>query len=156
VQGDFCHKRSIKCCPDATGSRGCQNCNDFDVLCTFDRPLKRGRVASDHSSSVDHRSRGRDQTQSQRQRLHQYPHRQQSVVKQNDVGHIADVSAEIPPTQTNRISGLGATSGEPSTTRKQKNLNGVSIGAAWKAFAVASANMIEHLVDVYLQVVYPM
>lgn len=38
----------------------------------------------------------------------------------------------------------------------REELGGEWPGAAWRAFAAASAGTIEYLVDVYLQVVYPM
>jgi len=38
---DFCHRRSIRCRPTGDGDNRCQNCSDFSVDCTFDRPFKR-------------------------------------------------------------------------------------------------------------------
>lgn len=39
---DYCHKRSIRCQPsDEEGQAACQNCVDFAVPCTYDRPAKK-------------------------------------------------------------------------------------------------------------------
>jgi hypothetical protein len=38
---DYCHKRSIRCQPDEGGQAACQNCVDFRVPCTYDRPAKK-------------------------------------------------------------------------------------------------------------------
>lgn len=49
---DFCHRRSIRCKPSQDGSDRCQNCTDFDVDCTFDRPAKkRGTKGHAHTQS---------------------------------------------------------------------------------------------------------
>ncbi len=50
---DFCHRRSIRCKPSQEADR-CQNCTDFDVDCTFDRPAKkRGTKCHSHTQSVE-------------------------------------------------------------------------------------------------------
>ena len=41
---DFCHRRSIKCAFSAEDNRRCQNCVDFALDCTYDRPTKRRGV----------------------------------------------------------------------------------------------------------------
>lgn len=38
---DYCHKRSIRCRPSTEESTRCQNCLDFEVSCTYDRPAKK-------------------------------------------------------------------------------------------------------------------
>lgn len=40
-RGDLCHRRSIRCRPSNEDGERCQNCYDFDVACTYDRPSKR-------------------------------------------------------------------------------------------------------------------
>ena len=40
--GDFCHKRSIRCQPSSKPD-SCENCIDFGLSCTYNRPIKRGR-----------------------------------------------------------------------------------------------------------------
>jgi hypothetical protein len=38
---DYCHKRSIRCRPSNEDRNSCQNCIDFAVACTYDRPAKK-------------------------------------------------------------------------------------------------------------------
>ena len=42
-KGDFCHKRSIRCRVGQSSPDSCENCLDFGLACTYDRPTKRGR-----------------------------------------------------------------------------------------------------------------
>lgn len=46
---DFCHRRSIRCKPSVEPVR-CQNCVDFDVACTYDRPAKKRGVKAGNGS----------------------------------------------------------------------------------------------------------
>jgi len=42
---DLCHRRSIRCRPSVEDPTSrCQNCHDFEVQCTYLRPLRRGNV----------------------------------------------------------------------------------------------------------------
>lgn len=41
--GDYCHGRRIKCWPCQEDPDRCQNCVDFDLVCQYDRPQRRGR-----------------------------------------------------------------------------------------------------------------
>jgi hypothetical protein len=43
---DFCHKRSIRCTPSQEDSTRCQNCLDFGVSCTYNRPAKKRGIKS--------------------------------------------------------------------------------------------------------------
>ncbi|KUJ10337.1 uncharacterized protein LY89DRAFT_689616 [Mollisia scopiformis] len=43
---DFCHKRSIRCKPSDEDPTRCQNCDDFDVPCTYLRPAKKRGIKS--------------------------------------------------------------------------------------------------------------
>lgn len=38
---DFCSQRSIKCAASETDTSRCENCEDYDQPCTFDRPVKK-------------------------------------------------------------------------------------------------------------------
>lgn len=61
---DYCHKRSIRCRPSPEDASRCQNCLDFEVSCTYDRPAKKRGTKSrseklapqDRSSSHDEKS----------------------------------------------------------------------------------------------------
>jgi hypothetical protein len=64
---DFCHKRSIRCKASLEDETRCQNCVDFEVDCTYDRPAKKRGIKSgnakltnqDGSSSHDEKSDAR-------------------------------------------------------------------------------------------------
>ena len=44
---DLCHRRSIRCRPsNENPQQQCQNCFDFGVLCTYNRPSRRRRHGS--------------------------------------------------------------------------------------------------------------
>ena len=43
---DFCHKRSIRCKPGNEDETSCQNCLDFNVACTYNRPVKKRGIKS--------------------------------------------------------------------------------------------------------------
>jgi hypothetical protein len=51
---DFCHRRSIRCRPGQDDGNQCQNCSDFGLDCTFNRPLKRRRTKRDPKSHSRH------------------------------------------------------------------------------------------------------
>ena len=46
---DFCHKRSIRCKPSQEDATRCQNCLDFGVACTYNRPAKKRGIKSGNS-----------------------------------------------------------------------------------------------------------
>ncbi|KAH6673631.1 hypothetical protein B0J14DRAFT_52419 [Halenospora varia] len=43
---DFCHRRSIRCKPSLEDAATCQNCSDFGVPCTYNRPAKKRGIKS--------------------------------------------------------------------------------------------------------------
>jgi len=50
---DLCHRRSIRCRPsDENPHKQCQNCYDFAVECTYNRPSKRRRNDSSTLNSA--------------------------------------------------------------------------------------------------------
>lgn len=56
---DSCHERSKRCRPSQEDPRICQHCADFDVECTFVRPLKkRGPKKVSQAQSLHHESPG--------------------------------------------------------------------------------------------------
>lgn len=57
---DFCHKRSIRCKPSAEDAGRCQNCLDFGVGCTYNRPLKKRGIKSGNGKQP---SRNRSQNE---------------------------------------------------------------------------------------------
>ena len=48
---DYCHKRSIRCRPSIEDRNFCQNCIDFAVACTYDRPAKKRGTKSGHEKA---------------------------------------------------------------------------------------------------------
>lgn len=48
---DYCHKRSIRCRPSIEDRNSCQNCIDFAVACTYDRPAKKRGTKSGHEKT---------------------------------------------------------------------------------------------------------
>jgi hypothetical protein len=151
LEGDFCHRRSIKCHPSATDSRSCQNCYDFDLPCTYNRPLKRGR-ATGYTLSGGPGSSAADQNQHQQ-------------LRPGWLQPVAQVAPAAPVTGADaRSASLSSASARPSSgfaasrvhTAGREKPGEEWPDASWRAFAAASAGTIEYLVDVYLQVVYPM
>ncbi|KAH7088397.1 hypothetical protein FB567DRAFT_524321 [Paraphoma chrysanthemicola] len=160
---DFCHKRSIKCQSSNTSPGTCQNCVDFNVPCTYDRPLRRGRDANRHvlSDSIEAPAAVRIGDQS-----HTQPHardgsRHEHVSPRRLVANNDDENAPNEHVLSRATESLMATRslGESNTPRasmaRGQKPSEEEPGAAWKAFAAASGAGIDYLIDVYLQVVYP-
>lgn len=49
---DYCHKRSIKCRASDDVPESCQNCLDFAVACTYDRPAKKRGTKSGYGKQA--------------------------------------------------------------------------------------------------------
>lgn len=51
---DLCHRRSIRCRPSIEDPEAkCQNCQDFAVECTYNRPSRRGGdLSAQHGEGV--------------------------------------------------------------------------------------------------------
>ncbi|KAJ5436965.1 hypothetical protein N7445_007850 [Penicillium cf. griseofulvum] len=136
---DFCNRRSIKCSESGDPLDRCQNCMDFDLPCTFDRPMKRRGIKTRTRAS----GRG------------------PQFVR-------APVNYAIPTAAS--IASGGSASG-PSTSHSPYRASifadyGWSatevddhdrvLDSSWKAFAIACDRQIRNLVQVYLEIVYPM
>ncbi|OGE53229.1 hypothetical protein PENARI_c008G10978 [Penicillium arizonense] len=139
---DFCNRRSIKCSRSDDPLGRCQNCADFDVPCTFDRPGKRGGVKPGTRAS------GRDA----------------QFVR-------ASVDHSI-PTVAATVSGGRASCSSPSSSSYRPSISddpwstfnhgwsaeGDDDGPlrnSWKAFAIACDRQVRNLVQVYFEIVYP-
>lgn len=57
---DFCHKRSIRCKPSTEDVVRCQNCLDFAVACTYNRPAKKRGIKSGSSKAASENGGSRD------------------------------------------------------------------------------------------------
>ncbi|KAH7394278.1 hypothetical protein DE146DRAFT_679512 [Phaeosphaeria sp. MPI-PUGE-AT-0046c] len=134
---DFCHKRSIKCKSSTDQPTKCQNCSDFDVLCTYERPMRRGRALPEHILGRPAR-----------------PTR--TLVSARSTRELA---VSIPEKACIAVQLWGSTQHRPvsawQTVRDQTKPNKEMPSEAWRAFAAASAGAISDLVHVYLQVAYP-
>ena len=49
---DFCYRRSTRCKQSQDDSR-CQNCLDFDIVCTFERPARKRGSKRQRQAQVD-------------------------------------------------------------------------------------------------------
>jgi hypothetical protein len=137
--GDFCNRRSIKCSKIEDPPGRCQNCVDFDVPCTFDRPSKRRGVKAE------------------------------SRVTGRDTRHPMTPGDPYIPTSaatssSERASGPShsSTSGDPWFTFDHgwSPVDGdegdLMLHRSWRAFAIASDRQIKNLVQVFFETVYPM
>ncbi|KAF2033631.1 hypothetical protein EK21DRAFT_58078, partial [Setomelanomma holmii] len=160
---DFCHKRSIKCRPSATDQRNCQNCYDFDVSCTYDRPQRRGRatfVSKSFEGSTTSTALSTQDTQQQRHDLHPGQYLQSGQGRLRPATQVPNAEATVSATGSSvspvpRRPGLRYAASRAHKSRLQDFKGEKGPEAAWQAFAAASIETIEHLVDVYLQVVHP-
>lgn len=147
--GDFCNRRSIKCSRSEDQLGRCQNCADFDVACTFDRPAKRRGVKAGARANA----RGSPSTT--------------TVSEGTPTGRV------IAPDRASRSS-VSRSSTYPESGHRQ-SLTGDpwssfntgwstaegydddgALRNSWKAFAIASDRQIRNLVQVYFEIVYPM
>ncbi|KAL2075200.1 hypothetical protein VTL71DRAFT_142 [Oculimacula yallundae] len=129
---DFCNRRSIRCKPSKDNISWCQNCVDFDIPCTYDRPAKRrgkkvpstGLVTSPRQS--DEHSTLLSPLSHEVTRLH----------------HItADSSHHECPIATQRMG--------------PDELVGFSLARESRDMVLTNRDKIANLVNVYFEVVYP-
>ncbi|KAI9373383.1 hypothetical protein BJX61DRAFT_382058 [Aspergillus egyptiacus] len=134
---DFCHRRSIKCSKNNGSGAPCQNCEDFGVSCTYNRPARR---------------RG-----AQRQGIGNASPSARNTTQGLPPGHTT-VSASLEPPAT-------VTQARP-TEAWSDVVNGARVAPVsarmdgprpdpWKALAVACQTTIRDLAQVYLEIVYP-
>ncbi|KAL2787879.1 fungal-specific transcription factor domain-containing protein [Aspergillus keveii] len=126
---DFCNRRSIKCNKNSGPVAPCQNCADFGVPCTYDRPTRRrGARKHEHASSVP----------------------PGPLTGSSESG--SEVIGKLPaPVSRNSINGVtnGARAVSIPALPDSAGVN------PWKAFAAASQGTILDLAQVYLEIVYP-
>ena len=144
--GDFCNRRSIKCGRSADPLGRCQNCADFDVPCTFDRPAKRRGVKAGTRASMRETPLVETPTP-------------ENVLSVPPTGRMSNSSV---PRSYSESAHRPSLTGDPWSTF---NVGGVATevydddGAlrnSWNAFAIASDRQIRNLVQVYFEIVYPM
>ncbi|KAJ5164375.1 uncharacterized protein N7500_006205 [Penicillium coprophilum] len=150
--GDFCNRRSIKCGRSEDPLGRCQNCADFDVPCTFDRPAKRRGVKAGTRAS-----------------MRETPLLAKTPVPENvlPLAPSSQATGRMSTSSASRSSYYPESAHRPSLTGdlwSTFNAGGVATegydddGAlrnSWNAFAVACDRQIRNLVQVYFEIVYP-
>lgn len=132
MTGDFCNRRSIKCSRGNDPLGRCQNCADFDVLCTFDRAAKRRGVKAKTAENVD-----------------QVRLQSNKTYGDFDPALTAPENDSLPSNDPwSSLSDMWFTVvGENESSALQNS---------WKAFAISSDRIIKTLVQIYFEIVYPM
>ncbi|KAL2847539.1 fungal-specific transcription factor domain-containing protein [Aspergillus pseudoustus] len=128
---DFCNRRSIKCNKNSGPLAPCQNCADFGVPCTYDRPIRR-RGARRHASppvAMPAAPPPAPLTGSSESGSDGVLCPPPTLMRDLTNGSARTVSISVPPDS--------------------------SLVNPWKAFAVASQATILDLAQVYLEIVYP-
>ncbi|KAJ5173282.1 hypothetical protein N7492_005875 [Penicillium capsulatum] len=146
--GDFCNRRSIKCSRSEDPLGRCQNCVDFDVTCTFNRPAKRRGVKA--GSRVNARDAPVAQAIADHSPVTTVPALERA---EGSSASRSSMRQESDP----RLSWTG----DPWTafnmgwsTAEGYDDDG-ALRNSWKAFAIASDQQIRNLVQVYFEIVYP-
>ncbi|KAL4781657.1 fungal-specific transcription factor domain-containing protein [Aspergillus varians] len=132
---DFCNRRSIKCNKNSGPHAPCQNCVDFDVPCTYDRPARR-RGARRNASPSD------------------------SQTMQSTPSAQLPMSDDAPRTLSGSVSSTAVHS--RTSNASWEGLNGPvaaphdgALITPWKAFATACKGTIQDLAQVYFEIIYP-
>lgn len=159
--GDHCHRRRIRCRDSATDPNRCQTCADFDLPCTYRRPIKRGRGPPSRPAAVSSQPPQQLQDKSHaspHQHLQPHPGLGQVVAlganSSSTIGAHqteSDVGTSRPPSSVPLRSSEGFAFGGPAGLRSDP-----AISRAWKGFAIASAPLVHRLFEVYHETVYPM
>jgi hypothetical protein len=158
--GDHCHRRRIRCRDSVADPNRCQTCADFDLPCTYRRPIKRGRGPTAVSSRQPHPQQHQDASHAS---LHHH------LPPQPGSGQVVALAANSCSTTGahQAASNVGA-SRPPSSVPPPRSSDGFAFGGpaglrsdpalsrAWKGFAIASAPLVHRLLEVYHETVYPM
>ncbi|KAJ6095866.1 hypothetical protein N7486_006612 [Penicillium sp. IBT 16267x] len=146
---DFCNRRSIKCGSSEDPLGRCQNCVDFDVPCTFDRPAKRRGV------KAGTRVNARD-TPIASPAVDQPVPMSRGNPPEGTAGSSASRNS-FHADSVSRPSMLGDAWSSFNTgwsTAEGYDDDG-ALRNSWKAFAISCDQQIRNLVQVYFEIVYP-
>ncbi|KAJ5716230.1 hypothetical protein N7493_008141 [Penicillium malachiteum] len=150
---DFCNRRSIKCGKSEDPLGRCQNCADFDVPCTFDRPAKRRGV------KAGTRVVPRD---SPNPSLKPIVEDQVPMGRVNGPQRASGSSASRSSYHPESMPSHPSLTGDPWSafntgwsTAEGYDDDG-ALRNSWKAFAISCHQQIRNLVQVYFEIVYPM
>ena len=133
---DLCHRRSIRCRPSAENAESqCQNCFDFGVSCTYNRPSRRRRNPSVVHPNIlpSHQARQVASPISDASKRHRSI--QPSLTTQTSTGGTTDYTGAY----------VAVREGQPEDL----------LGVAWRSFALASSGTIEQYLCIYMDYVYP-
>lgn len=137
---DLCHRRSIRCRPSNEDNDRCQNCYDFDVACTYERPSKRKKhpqapVAPAQPSQPSARS---------------------SLPTNTLVSDNVPASAAASNSNSTRNDSLSKANDFPFVPALVTPRDSTELDLPWKVFALSSESVILDLLDAYMEVVYPL
>ncbi|KAJ9618980.1 hypothetical protein H2203_008796 [Taxawa tesnikishii (nom. ined.)] len=157
---DLCHRRSIRCRPSNEDVDRCQNCYDFDVPCTYDRPSKRRKhpaapsapaatsgVAKSQSQPghVDHARSTGSPLQYSGHRLPALPDASRSLDSARGVIDLSNTTKESGDGKDVTGAYLVMQKVEPDT-----------VSLPWKAFALSCESAMMELIDIYVDIVWPL
>ncbi|KAK1061874.1 hypothetical protein LTR74_010666 [Friedmanniomyces endolithicus] len=163
---DLCHRRSIRCRPSTENAQQqCQNCYDFGVDCTYNRPSRRRRNPSQAHASPPN-------VLAQRPGLTVVPTTSTENANREDSNPSSNGTGTVMSTETsslmhgantrhdtNSSHGKGPADGQPEVMGA---LAAIREGSrddlhdlAWRSFALASLGTIEQYIEVYIEIVYP-
>ncbi|BCS23705.1 putative C6 transcription factor [Aspergillus puulaauensis] len=139
---DFCNRRSIKCNKNNGPLAPCQNCADFDVPCTYDRPARRrgARRNASPAASQTMQPTGALPTLSAQQ-----------TPRDEDLARTGSVSSTIMQSRTSNASWDGVNGTHAAVAGPSDG----GLISPWKAFATACNRTIQDLAQVYFEIVYP-
>ncbi|EMC98438.1 hypothetical protein BAUCODRAFT_57745, partial [Baudoinia panamericana UAMH 10762] len=137
---DLCHRRSIRCRPSNESPKShCQNCFDFGVDCTYNRPSKRRRKSTGANVSPIVGTEN---------------HRASTNTTPTSDGDPGNKSVSRPATEMIITPGnVPDYTGAYGLVRAGKPAD--ATGVAWRAFALASGPTIERYLEIFMEVLYP-
>ncbi|KAJ5168624.1 uncharacterized protein N7482_004218 [Penicillium canariense] len=138
----------IKCSKSDDVLGRCQNCADFDVPCTFDRPAKRRGVKA--GTKVHARDTLTSRSPAGQVQTSQVPQPERAS------GSSASRSSMYPDTPSRpSLTADHWTSFNTGWSTTEGYDDDGALRNSWKAFAISSDQQIRNLVQVYFEIVYP-
>ncbi|KAK0264163.1 hypothetical protein B0A54_12693 [Friedmanniomyces endolithicus] len=166
---DLCHRRSIRCRPSTENAQQqCQNCYDFGVACTYNRPSRRRR-----NPSQAHASPPNVLAQRPGPTVLSTTSTTDNIIRQDsNPSSSSNGTGTITSTDTNSLMHGANTRHDTNSSHGKGPADGPPdvMGAfaaireggrddlhdlAWRSFALASLGTIEQYIEVYIEIVYP-
>ncbi|KAF7716031.1 Fungal Zn(2)-Cys(6) binuclear cluster domain-containing protein [Penicillium ucsense] len=142
---DFCNRRSTRCGKSEDPLGRCQNCADFDVPCTYDRPTKRRGIKAG--------SKNHDQdTSYSRSSVDLIPNSRMAA--SGSASGSSGSRSSIQQEACFRPSGTGDpwTSFNTGWSTSEGYDDDGALRNSWKAFGISSDQQIKNLVQVYFEI----